>query len=166
MGRSLNYGWDPSREFDPFKFFDDRNQGDSVQRCGSITFYGNASLQEAMIDGGVADGKTPQYAPDYIVRAGAIYRWQDRVKLAMLGTWVGDHFANGTNTVPGAGLVADIPAYMVWDLTAEAKIYKDYISLLGGVKNLLDEDYYTRMRGGRIDPSYGRNFYAGFRIEY
>jgi outer membrane receptor protein involved in Fe transport len=55
---------------------------------------------------------------------------------------------------------------MVWDLTAEAKIYKDYVSLVGGVKNLLDEDYYTRVRGGRIDPSYGRNYYAGFRIEY
>jgi Fe(3+) dicitrate transport protein len=62
--------------------------------------------------------------------------------------------------------VADIPSYMVWDLTAEAKIYKDYVSLVGGVKNLLDEDYYTRVRGGRIDPSYERNYYAGFRIEY
>jgi outer membrane receptor protein involved in Fe transport len=57
---------------------------------------------------------------------------------------------------------------MVWDLTAEAKIYKDYVSLVAGVKNLLDEDYYTRIRGGTnlIDPSYGRNYYAGFRLEY
>jgi outer membrane receptor protein involved in Fe transport len=57
---------------------------------------------------------------------------------------------------------------MVWDLTAEAKVYKDYVSLVGGVKNLLDEDYYTRIRGATnlIDPSYGRNFYAGIRLEY
>jgi Fe(3+) dicitrate transport protein len=153
-------------EFDPFKLADDLNNGDFVSRFGSIAFQGNVSLLEAKIHGGVADGKTPQYAPDYIVRAGAVYRWQDRVKLALLGTFVGDHFANDTNTVPGAGLVADIPSYMVWDLTAEAKIYKDYVSLVGGVKNLLDEDYYARVRGGRIDPSYGRNYYAGFRIEY
>jgi Fe(3+) dicitrate transport protein len=166
VGRSLNYGWDAMLEFDPFKLADDLNNGDFVSRFGSIAFQGNVSLLEAKIHGGVADGKTPQYAPDYIVRAGAVYRWQDRVKLALLGTFVGDHFANDTNTVPGAGLVADIPSYMVWDLTAEAKIYKDYVSLVGGVKNLLDEDYYARVRGGRIDPSYGRNYYAGFRIEY
>jgi Fe(3+) dicitrate transport protein len=163
VGRSLNYGWDAALDFDPVRFYDDLNQSDVADRFGSVSLYGNVSLLEAEIDGGTADGNRPQYAPDYIVRAGAIYRFRDRVKVGLLSTFVGQHFAKDVNVN-----ASTIPAYMVWDLTAEAKVYKDYVSLVGGVKNLLDEDYYTRIRGATnlIDPSYGRNFYAGIRLEY
>jgi Fe(3+) dicitrate transport protein len=163
VGRSLNYGWDAAVDFDPVKLYDDVNQTDFAERFGSVGLYGNVSLLEAEIDGGIADGNSPQYAPDYIVRVGGIYRLRDRIKVGLLGTFVGDHFAKDVNVA-----ASTVPSYMVWDLTAEAKIYKDYVSLVAGIKNLLDEDYYTRIRGGTnlIDPSYGRNYYAGFRLEY
>lgn len=163
VGRSLNYGWDASVDFDPLKLYDDVQKTDFAERFGSVGFYGNVSLLEAKIHGGVADGNTPQYAPDYIVRVGGIYRLRDRIKIGLLGTFVADHFAKDVNVQ-----ASTIPSYMVWDLTAEAKVYKDYVSVVGGIKNLLDEDYYTRNRGGGnlIDPAYGRNYYAGIRFEY
>jgi outer membrane receptor protein involved in Fe transport len=35
------------------------------------------------------------------------------------------------------------------------------ISLIAGINNLFDEDYYARIRGDGIDPAYGRNYYIG-----
>jgi len=41
---------------------------------------------------------------------------------------------------------------MVWDLTIECKVYLNYVSILAGINNLFDEDYYARIRAGVIDP--------------
>lgn len=51
---------------------------------------------------------------------------------------------------------------MVWDLTIECKVYRNYVSILAGINNLFDEDYYARIRAGGIDP--GRNYYVGFSL--
>jgi Fe(3+) dicitrate transport protein len=59
-----------------------------------------------------------------------------------------------------------VPAYIVWDLTAEAKIYKNSVSIIAGVNNVFDEDYYSRITDTGIDPAYGRNFYAGFKLRF
>jgi len=132
-----------------------------VDRFGSLSLYGNVTLLDAEFVSGPLEGRTPQYAPDYLVRAGVIYRWQDRFKLAFLGTFVGDSFADAANTPERA-----VPAYMVWDLTAEAKVYKDIVSIQAGINNLFDEDYYSRVRDDGIDPAYGRNFYGGFALKF
>ena len=94
----------------------------------------------------------PQYAPEYIIRTGVNYRWRDRAKVSLLGTFVDDHFADDGNTV-----AFQVPAYMTWDLTAEVKVWKESISLMAGINNLFDEDYYARIVGNGIDPAYGRN---------
>jgi Fe(3+) dicitrate transport protein len=95
------------------------------------------------------------------VRAGAIYRWDSRAKVALTGTFLDDHFADDANS-PNY----HIPAYMVWDLTFEWKVYRQNVSILGGVNNLFDEDYYARIRGDGIDPAYGRHFYAGLALAF
>lgn len=161
VGRSINYGWDAALELDVVGALDAARETDFVNQIGSFSLYGNISLLEAEIHGGVSDGFEPQYAPDYLVRAGGIYRWRDRVKVALLGTFVDDHFA--TDDENPARL---IPAYMTWDLTAEVKVYKDNLSVMAGINNLFDEDYYARIRSDGIDPAYGRNFYAGFSIAF
>jgi Fe(3+) dicitrate transport protein len=94
-----------------------------------------------------------------MVRTGLVYRKKDKVKVGLLGTFVDDHFADDGNAQNFF-----IPSYMVWDLTAEIKIYKDYASLLFGINNLFDEDYYSRIRADGIQPAYGRNFYVGFNF--
>jgi Fe(3+) dicitrate transport protein len=118
-------------------------------------------LLDAEIRGGTFGGMTPQYAPDYLLRTGVIYRWQQRLKLAFLGTFVADHFA--TDDENPSRLV---PAYMTWDLTLEWAVIPDRLRLLAGINNIFDEDYYARIRSDGIDPAYGRNFYAGASLEF
>ena len=50
--------------------------------------------------------------------------------MALLGTFADEHFADDGNT-PNF----HIPGYMVWDLTAEVKIYRDTVSVLAGIIN-------------------------------
>lgn len=161
VGRSWNYGWDAAVDLDLFGVYSEVAQSDFSSRFGSFSLYGSTTLMSSEIISGAADGNDPQYAPDYQVRSGVIYKWKDRLKLAFLGTLVADQYADDSRTAN-----RHIPSYMVWDLTAEWKVYKDYVSLVGGINNLLDEDYYTRIRGDGIDPAYGRNFYVGIGLQY
>ena len=132
-----------------------------VDRIGSFSLYGNVTLLDAEFTEGPLEGKTPRSAPDYILRTGGIYRWRDRVEVAMLGTFVDHSFADDANTPERA-----LPGYMVWDLTAEAKIYKDIVSVNAGINNLFNEDYYSRITNSGIDPAPRRNYYAGFTLTF
>ena len=132
-----------------------------ADRFGSLSLYGNMLLLDAEFVSGPLRGNTPRYAPDYLVRTGTIYRWRDRVRVALLGTVVNDSFADDANTAQ-----RHVPAYVVWDLTAEAKVYKDHVSVIAGINNLFDEDYYARITDAGIDPAYGRNFYTGIRLRF
>jgi Fe(3+) dicitrate transport protein len=161
VGRSINTGWDVSAEVDLIGLYDDAANTGHGDTLGSFSLYGNVELLDAEFVSGPLDGRTPQYAPDYLVRAGGIYRWKDRAKLAMLGTFVGDHFADDANSANYR-----IPAYMVWDLTAEVKLYRNNVSVIAGINNLFDEDYYSRIRSNGIDPAYGRNYYAGLSFSF
>ncbi len=54
----------------------------------------------------------------------------------------------------------------MWDLTAEAKVYKDIVSVNAGINNVFNEDYYARVRNDGIDPAARRNYYAGFSLTF
>jgi len=160
VGRSIHRGWEGAVELDIIGLTDRINGSDNVSAWGSLSLYGNLMLLDAEIVSRNTP-TNPQYAPDYLLRTGAIYRYQDRVKVALLGTFVGQHFADDANT-PNRR----VPAYMTWDLTAEFKVYKDMVGIVAGINNLFDEDYYSRIRGDGIDPSYGRNYYAGLSFAF
>jgi Fe(3+) dicitrate transport protein len=176
VGRAKHYGVEIAAELDLIGLFDrgavissqptNKEAGPAPapkslgERFGSLSLYANATLLDAEFVRGPFDGRTPRFAPDYLVRSGVIYRWRDRCKLALLGTFVGDSFADDANTQERF-----VPAYTVWDLTAEVKIYKE-ISLNAGINNLFDEDYYARIANTGIDPAPGRNFYGGFSIKF
>jgi Fe(3+) dicitrate transport protein len=130
------------------------------EREDAIEWYLNATLLDAEFVDGPNDGKTPQYAADHIVRTGFNYRRDDKLKLSFGGTFLSDHYANDNNTEAFA-----VPAYMVWDLTAEWKVHEN-IRLLAGINNLFDESYFARVRADGIDPADGRNFYAGASFEF
>lgn len=132
-----------------------------VERFGSLRLHGNVTLLQAEFVSGPLDGFTPRYAPDYQFRTGLTYDWRNRFKLALLGTFVGDSFADDANTAERR-----MPAYMVWDLTMEAKVYKDSVSVNAGINNLFNEDYYARVNDSGIDPGYARNYYAGFSLKF
>lgn len=132
-----------------------------VDRLGSLNLHANIMLLDAEFVGGPLKGKTPRFAPDYLIRTGLIYRRKDRLEIAFLGTFVDDAFADDGNSPQRF-----VPAYAVWDLTAEAKVYKNTVSVIAGVNNLFNEDYYARITDTGIDPAYGRNFYAGFSLKF
>jgi Fe(3+) dicitrate transport protein len=144
---------------------DPKRNGQAVwsftERYGTLSLYGNLTLLDAEFVSGPLDGRTPRYAPDHIVRTGLIYRLRDRLKVAFLGTFTGDSFADDANTPQWF-----VPASTVWDLTAEARIYKDVLSVHAGINNLFDEDYYLRIRADGIDPAPRRNFTAGLSLKF
>ena len=132
-----------------------------VDTYGSLSAYTALTLQNGEFISGPNEGRTPQYLSDYLLRVGVIYNWRDRVKVAFMGTFVGSSFADDTNTSQRF-----IPAYDVWDVTVEAKVYKDTVSVIGGVNNVFDNLYYARIRADGIDPALPRNWYAGVKVAF
>ncbi len=161
VGHSINKGLDAAVDLNLIGLYDELANTTHGERISSFNLYGNIELLDAEFISGPVEGNTPQYAPDYLVRAGGIYRWGNRVKIAMLGTFVGSHFADDANSANFR-----IPSYVVWDLTAEVKVYKEMVSVIAGINNIFDEDYYSRVRSNGIDPANGRNFYAGLSFAY
>jgi len=179
-GRSFVYGWDLFTQLDLVGLADhifNRPEGAPVaakgsketapahaswvDRFGSLSVYSAFTLQSGEFISGPNEGKTPQYLPETILRAGLIYNWRDRLKCSLMGNFVGSSFADDTNTPQRF-----IPAYDVWDLMVEAKVYKDNVSIIGGVNNLFNRDYYARIRSDGIDPAAPRNWYAGVKVEF
>lgn len=161
VGRSVNQGVDASTELDLIGLTDRLRGTGFGGTWGALSVYGNVSWLDAGFVSGPLRGLTPQYAPDYILRTGLIYRWGPRVKLAWLGTFVDNHFANDNNTAD-----FQIPGYTVWDLTAEWEFWPDRARLFGGLNNAFDRHYWSRVRPNGIDPAVGRNVYAGLSLQF
>jgi Fe(3+) dicitrate transport protein len=160
VGRAIHKGAEAALQLDLVGFLDARRGTDHATRWGSLSVQGNVMLLDAGFVGGPQKGNTPQYAPEYVVRTGVTYRWRDRVRAAVLGTLVDDAFADDNNTAPFL-----IPAYSVWDARVEATVHGP-VSVIAGINNLLDTDYYARIRSDGIDPAYRRNYYGGFSIAF
>jgi outer membrane receptor protein involved in Fe transport len=161
VGDARHQGIELATEFDVTGWWDDWKDTDFSQTIGIVNLFFNLMLLDAEFTGGSNEGKTPQYAPDHILRGGIEYLFRDKVKVRLGGTFVDDHFANDSNSAEFF-----IPSYQVWDLTAEVKVYKDILSLFGGVNNLFDESYFARVRSDGIDPADGRNYYGGAKIRW
>lgn len=138
-------------------FFEIANAPDPF---GALTAHLAATLLDAEFTAGPNQGKSPQYAPDYLIRSGLTWQSTQSTKVTLSGTFVDGHFANDTNTSNFR-----VPGYMVWDLTAECKVH-EHLRILAGINNLLNESYFTRVRNDGIDPSNGRNYYVGCALEF
>lgn len=184
-GRSFTYGWDLALQLDLVGVADAIfNQTEEVAPApsdaksfkapvdvparrswvdtyGSFSVYNALTLMNGEFISGPNTGKTPQYTPDYLYRVGVIYNWRDIVKVAFMGNFVGSSFADDTNTASRF-----IPSYSLWDLTVEAKVYRDTVSVVGGVNNIFDSEYYARIRPDGIDPGSPRNWYAGLKVKF
>ena len=161
VGRAIHRGWEAAAELELVGFVDALRGGTGEPQRHQLGLHANVMLLDAEFVSGPREGRAPQYAPGHVLRTGLTYRWIDRAKVSLQGTFVDSHFGDDANS---ANYV--IPAYMVWDLTAEVKIYRDTVSLMAGINNLLDEDYYSRIRNDGIDPAYGRNYYVGLSLSF
>lgn len=161
LGKARHRGIETALELDTCGFIDAYSGSTLEEDVGSVVLFGNVMLLDAEFTDGPSDGKTPQYAPDYLVRTGIRYSYDNRFEVALGGTMVDDHYADDSNTEERY-----IPSYVVWDLTTEFLIYRDTVRLFAGINNLFDEDYYARIRNDGIDPAAERNFYAGVKIDF
>lgn len=127
----------------------------------ALTLHANALLLDAEFKEGANRGKTPQYAADHIIRTGLSYTRGTAAKLALTGTFSAASFGDDGNTAQRR-----IPSYTVWDLTGEWRVPGIGIRLIGGINNLFNENYYSRVRNEGIDPAPRRNYYLGAALEF
>ncbi|WP_414661975.1 TonB-dependent receptor family protein [Horticoccus sp. 23ND18S-11] len=127
----------------------------------TLNVFANTLILDAAFTAGANRDRTPQYAPRHVVRTGLAYTRGAGLKLALTGTLSADSFADDNNTAQRY-----VPSYAVWDLTAEWRVPGFPIRLVGGVNNVLDEDYYNRIRPDGIDPAPGRKVYLGVAFEF
>jgi Fe(3+) dicitrate transport protein len=139
-----------------------------LKPMGDFNFYANLAVLDATYTSGDLEGNTPQYAPKTITRAGLIYSKENKLKVALMGVFVGSHFANDNNgNGSGAGTENDfdIPAYTVFDLTADYTFHKNWM-VSAGINNLLDRQYYSRIRDDGVIWAMDRNVYAGMTYKF
>ncbi|MFP5384634.1 MAG: TonB-dependent receptor family protein [Bacteriovoracia bacterium] len=133
---------------------------DFLKKYGEFNFYTNFALLDAQYTQGPNEGKTPQYAPKTITRAGLIYEKEDKLNVAFMGVFVGEHFGNDTNTDQ-----FEIPSYTVFDLTADWTFHKHWVAH-AGINNLFDREYYSRVRNEGVIWALDRNYYAGVTYQF
>ncbi len=158
-------GVDLSGEIDLVGFADQLRgeAGESSPQWGTLSLYGNVSFLSAEFEGGPLTGKEPAYAPNFFFKTGLIWRFlENKVKLAVMGTFVEDHYWADNNLAGTTGLSA-IPAYEIWDFNGEARIHEN-VNLIFGINNLTDEDYFSRVRADGIEPAQERTYYGGVKI--
>ena len=135
----------------------------------TLKLFANGSLLDTEITRSLeADliGNNTAFAPDYLIRTGFIV---DRGpwNAALTASLVGEQYWQDSNLASGTGasrIDGEIPAYEVLDFSIEYR-HRDRWTLYGGVNNLLDQDYYSRVRSDGIEPAQERALYAGFRFE-
>ncbi len=120
-----------------------------------------ATFLDATFKGGPLVDKTPQYAPPVSMRGGLVYKrvaegFGHGARAGLNFSYVSSHFGDDGNS-----LERSIPAYVVWDVSAELPIWRDFISLFAGVNNVFDAKYFSRVRANGIDPGLPRNAFYG-----
>jgi Fe(3+) dicitrate transport protein len=155
VGDARYFGLEAATELDVLAVVN----GGAPSPYGNLMFYGNVTLLDAEFTSGPNNGNTPAYAPNYQVKTGAIYSYNDSFKISLLGTLVDDEFGDDGDSFEGF-----IPAYNVWDLTAEFRFWKGRAGVFAGIRNLFDEDYWGEVREEGIMPALPRNYYGGFEF--
>lgn len=153
-GAGRHQGVDIATEFKLSNIFQD------LKKTGNFNFYSNVEFLDARFTRGGLNNNAPQYAPKTIARSGLIYSKEDLLKIALMGVFVSEHFGSDDNSSERG-----IPSYTVFDLTAEYTFQKNWM-VSGGVNNLLDKNYYSRVRSDGIIWALDRNFYAGVTYKF
>jgi Fe(3+) dicitrate transport protein len=163
-GDARHQGLEASLEWELFA-------GALAEREDSLVLYTSAAWLDAEIvrsENATLEGNTPGFAPEWIWRAGLVYRSGEGMKLALTGTHVSEHYWQDSNRAGGSAsqpIPAEIPAYTVVDLSAEVPI-NTTLALQAGVNNLFDQRYYSRVRSDGIEPATERNWYAGVKLRF
>lgn len=139
-------------------------------RWGDLALSGNISIMDSEVVSGDSFGLQLPYSPDFVVKGGVYYNYEDWLKCSMTGMWVEEYFPAQSNSA-ATGIARNVPTFMVWDLNFEYWAIKNRVRLMWGIHNLFDEDYYSDISvgggaGGGIDPAPQRNYYLGVGLVF
>jgi Fe(3+) dicitrate transport protein len=155
------------------------NRGWSFQNPYFVNFtYTRAELDgdsqstdaESLFSGG-KDGNEAPYIPEYLVNFGAGLEF-DRWGLAATGTWVAETFTTASNTTrqvdangnPDARF-GTTDSYFLLDLTGHVNV-REGVKVLGGIHNVLDEEYIASRHPHGPRPGQPRFAYVGLELSY
>ena len=134
-----------------------------------LTVFANASVLDARFTSSSLPGqtgKTPAYAPDYVLKGGVTMRQDGIYKVSLVADSVASQYFQDSDQSVGS-TPARIPAYTVIDLSGDYVI-AGHLRLLGGISNMADRRYYSRvfLFGGSLEPARERAFYAGLAYDF
>lgn len=161
VGSARHRGWELAGEIALLSMSDSFTGTHLATQYGDLSVYANLMLLDAEFTKGPNDGKAPAYAAGTQARAGVQYTYPKLAKASLQTTFVDNAYATDDNASQFF-----VPHYNVWDLTVEGNIYRDVVALYAGVNNLLNENYFARVRSDGIDPAYRRNYYGGVRFNF
>jgi Fe(3+) dicitrate transport protein len=133
-----------------------------------LLLFANGSLLDAKITQSQSSslvGNRPSFAPEYLIRTGFIYQHR-ALNVSLTATFVDDQFWQDSNLARGEGAAqinAIVPSYEVLDLSADYEINASW-SIQAGINNLLNNNYYSKVRNDGIEPAAERSAYIGFRV--
>jgi Fe(3+) dicitrate transport protein len=135
----------------------------------SLKLFANGSLLDAQITSSLTPSlinNDTAFSPNHLIRTGLLFE-NEKWNAALTATLVADQYWQDSNLPRGVGanqIAAEIPGYEVIDASVEYR-HSEQWTLHGGINNLLDKDYYSRVRNDGIEPALERTFYAGLRFE-
>ncbi|MBA8882825.1 TonB-dependent receptor family protein [Dokdonella fugitiva] len=115
-------------------------------------------------------GNRPAFSPKYLARVGLSWREDKHYKLALSAVSVASQYFQDSNLPAGTAgaanyIPAKVPSYTVADFSADWWVLPQ-LRLLGGVSNIADRKYYSRVFSNGLEPGIGRTFYAGASYEF
>jgi len=126
--------------------------------------FASYSFLDAQFVSGSQTGKTPQYAPEHIVRAGLTFIYNLKTRFRLQGQYVSGHFGDDGNS-PNFRL----GERTVFDLAAEHRLPIDVMNgqaqMIWGVQNIFDQAEPSRVRSNGYEPALPTSFYGGLRLE-
>jgi Fe(3+) dicitrate transport protein len=126
-----------------------------LKKLGDFEFFSNLNVMNARYKRGSFSGKTPAHAPASLWKAGLVYNLHDVSRLSLLNTYVHEHFSDDAHSANYR-----VPSYHLQDLLGEYFLSQAW-SLNGGVLNLMDYEYYSRVMPTGVMPAMGRSFFIG-----
>ena len=142
-----------------------------------LIVFGNVQLLDAEFTDSVQivpgttrtfEGNDPAYAPDVVFKGGITFKRDKCFNVTFTAIHVSQQFWQDSNLASATIPLAQIPSYTVYNISGEFYVTRN-VRLIGGISNLSDEKYYSRVfpfGGGSIDPAAGRSGYVGMSVEF
>lgn len=136
---------------------------------GSVDVWDALGYTHARYTDGEFSGKTVEFAPSVVHRAGVTYG-RGRGSVGLQWSYVSKQFTDANNTVASFNAdVGIVPSYNLIDLSAKWQLNRT-IGLDFGVNNVANQYYFTlrtaEYPGPGIIPGIGRSIYLGARVGF